>query len=167
MIEFVLFVLAVCFGLVVIVGAPFVPTHNSVAQHVSELVRLKKGQSFYDFGSGSGRVVAMAAKAGANAHGYELNPLLVVYSKLRLARYRNAHIHFGNYWKVDTNKVDVLFIFGMQRDVNKLHQKLLANRRPIKDVTYGFQLLERKQIVSDKGLFVYEYQPVASYGGKR
>jgi len=39
------------------------------------------GRSLVDVGSGDGRIVLEAARRGYKAHGVELNPWLVLYSK--------------------------------------------------------------------------------------
>merc|ERR1712062_142022 len=46
----------------------------------------KSGNKLVDIGSGDGRIVHLAAQNGYKAHGIELNPWLVMYSKYRSLR---------------------------------------------------------------------------------
>ena len=63
-------------------GVPYVP--SSAKQVRAALAQLDlKGKKFVDLGSGDGMVVLSAAHLGADAHGVEINPILVLASKLR------------------------------------------------------------------------------------
>jgi len=45
------------------------------------MLNLKSGQTLIELGSGDGRVLKEAAAKGVRAIGYEINPVLVIYSK--------------------------------------------------------------------------------------
>ena len=101
---------------------PYVP---ATAQQVRLVVQHAKGQTLVDIGSGDGRVVRYgtvkmiarlygcislkvveAAKAGYDAVGYELNPWLVVYSKLNSwyhGVYGKTSFHYKDIWKASKN----------------------------------------------------------------
>src|SRR3990167_11438551 len=71
------------FGLVVFRGAPYVPTlRKNLEQGFRDVYPLSERDLLVDIGSGDGVVLRQAAKCGARAIGYELNPFLVVISKL-------------------------------------------------------------------------------------
>lgn len=97
---------------------PYVP---ATTQQVRLVLQHARGKTLVDIGSGDGRVVSCygvvkmiitrlyllkvieAAKAGYNAVGYELNPWLVVYSKLNSCYhgvYKNTSFHCKDIWKV-------------------------------------------------------------------
>ncbi|XP_054841773.1 ATP synthase subunit C lysine N-methyltransferase isoform X2 [Eublepharis macularius] len=59
---------------------PFVPATPKQIDNVLHMLKGRSG-SLVDIGSGDGRIVIAAAKAGFKAVGYELNPWLVWYSR--------------------------------------------------------------------------------------
>ena len=75
--------LFIAFTFVVLFGAPFLPTLKDRVPEAIKLIGLKEGETLLELGSGDGRVLRCAAENGLNAIGYELNPLLVIYSKIK------------------------------------------------------------------------------------
>ena len=59
-------------------GAPYAAVGSERLAVIMELLSPKKGEKIADLGSGDGRIVIQAAKQGAKATGYEINPVLVV-----------------------------------------------------------------------------------------
>ena len=79
-----------------------------------------------DIGSGDGRIVLEAAKAGYAAHGVELNPWLVLYSKYRARRLglsATATFSRADLWKSDMGNYDNVVIFGVEQGRNSIHSK--------------------------------------------
>ena len=65
-------------------GAPFLPSDAKTFERTAILLgSLGKGagKKAVDLGSGDGRMVIELAKLGYEAHGYEINPLLVWQSR--------------------------------------------------------------------------------------
>ncbi|MCX6792169.1 MAG: hypothetical protein NT149_03985 [Candidatus Gottesmanbacteria bacterium] len=102
-----------------ITGAPFVPTKNAAAEAMIRLAGITKGDMVYDLGSGDGKLLLLAAKKGARAIGYEINPLLVLLSNLRGARTR-----WKNFWNADIHDADVIFIYLLPWKMERLASKL-------------------------------------------
>ncbi|XP_032271100.1 ATP synthase subunit C lysine N-methyltransferase isoform X4 [Phoca vitulina] len=71
---------------------PFVPATTKQIENVVKMLRCRRG-SLVDIGSGDGRIVIAAAKAGFRAFGVELNPWLVWYSRYRAWR-EGVHGYF-------------------------------------------------------------------------
>ena len=74
--------LGASFLLIVVRGAPYVPTHGRDIEKLFELYRFRGTDVLVDLGSGDGRVLAAAAHRGVRAVGYELNPCLYWYSRV-------------------------------------------------------------------------------------
>jgi 16S rRNA A1518/A1519 N6-dimethyltransferase RsmA/KsgA/DIM1 with predicted DNA glycosylase/AP lyase activity len=133
------------FAFIVAVGAPFVPTKKADLTKLFEHLKLRKGTSLIDLGSGDGRVLLMASKKGLKATGYELNPFLVLLQRIRLSRYRKSKVLFKSYWSSDISKADVIFVFSAQPYMNRLVGKL---ERELKSgatvVSYAFSFPSRK-----------------------
>ncbi|CAK9104696.1 unnamed protein product [Durusdinium trenchii] len=80
-----------------------------------------QGLRLVDFGSGDGRIVAAAASKGMVATGYELNPYLVLWSRLRnWRRLRSApgsgSLLWANAWSANLRDVDVVTVYGRPGD---------------------------------------------------
>ena len=93
--------LVLIFSFVIFFGAPYLPTLKPEAQKALGLLDLKPGQTLLELGSGDGRVLKQAAKQGIRGIGYELNPLLVIYSQISCWRYRKlVTFKCRNFWQV-------------------------------------------------------------------
>jgi Xaa-Pro aminopeptidase len=62
-------------------GAPFVLTGSRTVKTMTALANIQPGEKAADLGSGDGRILIAIARAGAEAHGYEINPFLVLWSR--------------------------------------------------------------------------------------
>lgn len=112
-------------------GAPSVPTKRRAVAEVIALAGIKPGDRVVDLGSGDGRLVIAAARAGAEAHGYEINPLLVWYSRLRIVSaglHGKAFVHLQSFWRVDLSGFEAFLLFGMPGIMPRLAAKLAAER---------------------------------------
>lgn len=123
---YILLGLVLTFGLVVFVGAPYLPTLKPGVEEAIRLTGLKRGQTLLELGSGDGRVLLAAAKQGIHATGYELNPILVVWSKLITWRYRRlVVVKWGNYWLAKWPETDAIYVFLLQKYMKKLDNKIV------------------------------------------
>lgn len=99
-------------------GAPFVPTKDKAAEAMIRLAHIKKGMRVYDLGSGNGKLLRLAQKKGAKAVGYEINPFLVVLSKL------TTTTRWKNLWSANVKDADIVFIYLLPWKMDKLAAKL-------------------------------------------
>lgn len=94
LLVFVLLILVVILLCAVILGflflvldlffeLPYVATKKDKIQTMLDLAQIKKGETVVDLGSGDGRLLFAAAQKGAIAIGYEINPVLVLLTRLR------------------------------------------------------------------------------------
>lgn len=151
--------LFIAFTFVVAFGAPYLPTLRIRVPEALDLANLKPGQTLIELGSGDGRVLEAAAKRGIKSIGYELNPLLVVYSKLRLLKYRKTtKVIWGNYWQKKWPKADAIFVFLLQPYMEKLNTKIEQNYPDgIKLVSFAFTIPNKKPQKEQNGLYLYRY----------
>jgi SAM-dependent methyltransferase len=108
-------------------GAPFVAMEPEVVERVMKLAEVKKGDVFYDLGSGDGRLVIAAALHGAKAYGVEIDRLRVVYSItwIYLLRLRKqAKIIHKDMFKVSLKKADVVSLYLLEETNERLKRKL-------------------------------------------
>lgn len=155
---FAFLVLIIGFG--ALFGAPFLPTHNPQVLVAFELIKLKKGQTLLELGSGDGRVLLEAARRGIYSIGYELNPFLVLYSKLITWKYRKyIKIVWGNFWHKTLPASDGIFIFLLEPYMKKVDAKIEAEaKKPQKMVSYAFGVADRKPVRVKSGMHLYHYK---------
>lgn len=152
----VIFVLILVFGGVILRGAPYLPTLDAQAKAALELLNLKPGQTLLELGSGDGKVLVAAARAGLNVVGIELNPFLVVISWLRTRRYRKqVRIIWGDFWLTKWPECDAVFAFLLKQFMTKLDTRMQVAKKPL--VSFAFQIPNRKADAEKSGVFLYEY----------
>ncbi len=152
-------VLFIAFTFVIAFGAPFLPTLKARVPEALDLIDLKPGETLLELGSGDGRVLLAAAKRNINAVGYELNPLLVIYSWLLTLRYRkNVKIIWGNYWNRQWPKSNGIFVFLLQPYMSKLDKKLVQQYDyKGRVVSFAFTIPDKKPSKEKNGLYLYKY----------
>jgi hypothetical protein len=152
-------ILFVCFVFVIAFGAPFLPILKPQVPRALDLIDLKPGDKILELGSGDGRILIEAAKRGIYSVGYELNPLLVIYSWLLTIRYRKfVKIIWGNYWHKNLPPADGIFVFLLQPYMEKLDTKIIQEaKKPIKLVSFAFTIPNKKPAKESNGLFLYRY----------
>lgn len=149
------------FALVIFRGAPYLPTLKQQAEDALDLLDLKSGQTLLELGSGDGRFLAAAARRGVYSVGYELNPLLVVWTNFRYYKYRKfISVRWGDYWVSEWPKSDGMYVFLLQKYMKKLDTKVAqyAKGKHYKLVSYGFEIPNKKPAKTKKGLRLYTYK---------
>jgi len=108
-------------------AAPYAGLSEERIKNVLELAGDMKGKKVVDLGSGDGRVVIAFAKKGAEAHGYEINPLLVWRSRrtiIRAGLQDHAIIHWRSFWSADFRQYDLIHCFCINFMMGRLERKL-------------------------------------------
>ncbi len=123
-------------------GAPFVPTDHERVRSMLLHAGLKPGEKLADLGSGDGRIVIAAAKAGAFAEGWEVSPYLWLWSQWNIRRAGvgdRARVHLGSYWDHPFDDVDVVTLFLITMQMPRMERKLRAEMKPGgRVVSYAF-----------------------------
>ena len=95
----------------VIYGAPYIPTVMRTVHEVIAIAEIKKDDRFLDLGSGDGRLVIAAARAGAIAEGWEVSPYLWVYSWWKIYRaglVGRARVRLRCFWSKRCDSFDLV-----------------------------------------------------------
>lgn len=150
---------------------PYAGTPPDQIDRILNAIAIKPGQRFYDLGCGDGRVAFAAARRGAIAIGYELQPLTYLRAKwTQWQRYPRAKIHWGNFHRAPIADADVVFIFLVGVVMPRVAAWLAERLRPgTTVVSYGFPLPGWKattilQSPKPNGSHIYIYQTA---GGKK
>lgn len=162
----VVFAVMLLFGLAALFGAPYVPSlTKQVSAAFDELYAVTDKDMVVDLGSGDGLVLVEATKRGARGYGFEINPVLVIVSKLRLGK--KANIRMTDMWNTDLpNATTLAYAFSVSRDTKKLGRYMQgqADRlaRPLKIMTFGARLDDHEPIAELRGHTLYEIHPKRS-----
>ena len=106
---------------------PYVPATSQQVKNVLQALEGRTG-SLIDLGSGDGRIVFATAKAGFKAHGIELNPWLIWYSRLKaLITGSSSKTTFikQNLWKHNLKNYDNIVIFGVDQMMADVEKKFM------------------------------------------
>ena len=160
-----LFVALLLFALILIsmlfFGAPFDPSSSKSLRKMIKLAKVKKGDKVADLGSGNGKVVIAFAKLPKvkEVHGFEINPFLVLFSRMRIRKLgleHKAKIHWRNFWTQNLRDFDVITVFQihyvMEKLGNKLKKELNKNARIVSNL-WKFPNLKLKKADGEVRLY--------------
>jgi hypothetical protein len=168
-IFFVGAVLVLLGGWVVFFGAPYVPSRTrDVTRVFDELYHLTDQDTLVDIGSGDGVVLQEAEKRGARAIGYEINPVLVVISRLRLRGSLRTRVLWRNMWWTSLpQETTVIYVFGESRDIDKIGKWIDRQTRQLQKtiyvVSYGFSFSDRQPLRRIQSHMLYQFTPLQNH----
>lgn len=143
-------------------GAPYAALAQNRIETMVGLLKLKKGQKLVDLGSGDGRIVMAFARAGIESHGYEINPVLVMISRLKIRRAgleKKAFIHFKDFWVTNLGEFDAVTLYGIAHIMKRLESKLKKELKPGSKVVtnyFKFPNLKPVQIRNNVSLYLID-----------
>lgn len=142
-------------------GSPHVKTRKSIINSALKLADLKKRETFYELGSGSGDVLISAAKFNVHTIGFEISPFYYLYSKLRMLRYKNIDIKFKNILDVDLSYADVIYCYLLPKLLKKLAPKFKHElKKNARIISIGFQIdslkLFKKIRTNNHTIYIYK-----------
>ena len=141
-------------------GASYEVTSNDKMKKMIQFAKVRGGEKIADLGSGNGKLVIEFAKRGAEAHGYEINPFLVLLSKWKINREGlrgKAFVHWKSFWKEDLGRFDVVLIFQVGYIMGALEKKLKREaRKKIRIVSNNWRFPKLKCIKEKDKIYYYE-----------
>lgn len=158
--AFCYFVFTFLFVYALLFGAPYVPIPKYGLDKIIEYANIKPGQKAVDLGSGDGRIMIAMAKAGAIVYGYEVNPLLVWWTKRKIKQEGlegKAFVYLKSFWDADLSSFDVVTLFGVRKIMIKLQAKLDKELKPgAKIISFGFSFPDWQVVKKEKATFLYK-----------
>lgn len=116
-----------------------------------------------ELGSGDGRMLREAARRGIHAVGYELNPLLVWYTRVTTLRYRKLiTVKCRNYWQESLSDCDGIYVFLLNPHMKRLDDKIVREKQGhLKLVSFAYPIPDKKPskatVGPTVGLYLYRY----------
>ncbi len=143
----------------IIRGAAFFPTNPESVQAMIQLAEVKDGERIADLGSGDGRILIAFAQRGFEAHGYEINPILVWWSRWRLRRAGIANIafvHQKSFWKTDLSSYNIVAVYGIPYIMKQLGKKLGRELKPgARILSYIYPIPDWQADSKKSGIYLY------------
>ncbi len=135
-------------------GAAYSPTPRKTAARALTLTGLKRDEVFYDLGCGTGEALIEASKVCDHVKGVEIEPVRWFIATLRA---RNAHVIFGNLFKLDISDADVIFLFQYEGRINnRIAMKIKAEtRRGTRIASYCHKIDTMQLVRSQDDIFIY------------
>lgn len=162
---FELFAVAVIFTLIYLTGRPmlrgaiYFPTSPRGVERMMQLAKIKNHEKIIDLGSGDGRILIAAARQGAIATGYEINPLLVWKARRNIKASGvadRAIVHWKSFWRVDFSIFDTVIVYGMPNIMNSLKKKLERELKPgTKVISNAFMFPGWKPVAQEGKVYLY------------
>lgn len=139
-------------------GAAPIPSRQSTVRRMIAVAQVKRGDRLVDLGSGDGRILFHAAACGAQCIGFEINPFLCWYTRLRafVTGAKGVEVSRSDLWKADLSSADVLTIYMVPQYMPRLKAKVQAEMKPgsrIVAAVYPFPDWEPKERVEN--VFLY------------
>jgi SAM-dependent methyltransferase len=131
----------------------WVPTPAELVEKMLDMAAVTPQDFVMDLGSGDGRNIIAAAKRGARAVGVEYNPDMVALSRKRAQEAGvadKATFIEGDMFTADISKANVLALFLLPDNLDKLRDKFLALRPGSRIVLNTFGIHEWDPDVTEK-----------------
>lgn len=149
------------YRLIIAPGAVYFPTPTQTIHQMLDLAQVGPKDTVIDLGSGDGRILIEAAKRGAKAIGYEIDPILVSQSR-RLAKKENlSHlitVRHQNMWRADFNQATIITLYLFPNFMDRL-QRLLENKltHPLKLVSHDYRFTHKKEQKNINNIYLYTF----------
>ena len=147
------------------------PTPDAMVDRMLLLAGLKPSDTLIDLGSGDGKIVIAAARAGARGVGVEFNPELVTLARQRanLAGVADrAHFEQGDIFSYDFSRASVVTLYLLPKLNLRLRHRVLALTPGTRVVSHSFDMGDWKadEITYAGGATAYLWIVPANAGGE-
>lgn len=106
---------------------PYVPTMRRAKKVLSAHLKLGKGHTVLDMGSGLGSMLSHFAKSPAKVVGIERNRLFALISRIRMVlkpwRWGKARVERGDFFQTDLSRATHIYCFHIPKLIGRLVHK--------------------------------------------
>ncbi len=127
-----------------LIGAPIALTSKSRIEEIIKKAEIKRGDKFYELGTGTGRVMVIMAKyRQIKVIGFELSPVFyfITWLNLKINGIKNYKLYLKNFFNANINEADIVFCFLIPKTMEKLKDKFIKELKPeTKIISFAFQI---------------------------
>lgn len=143
-------------------GAVFFPTTDISVNEMLKISHLTSKDILVDLGSGDGRILIAAARLGARAIGYEINPFLVWQSRQLIKQLKLdklATVKWKSFWQTDFGRATVVTVYLFPQLMNRL-QKLIEKKvkHPLRVVSNNYPFPGLTPVKKSKNIYLYYFK---------
>jgi precorrin-6B methylase 2 len=145
----------------IFIGAIYLPTPRDVVEKMLDLANVGAGDIVYDLGSGDGRIIIEAARRGARAVGVEVDPIRVLWSRVKTRRspdHDRLSVIRGDFFKTSLTLATVVTVYQGESINNRLKKKFEAELKPgsrIVSHSFKFEGWEPEAKHPDTDVYLY------------
>lgn len=118
----------------------------------------KKNLTITDLGSGSGEILIELSKNFPNFNfvGYEINPILILFSKIKTISQKNIKFKLKNFWNINLNNFDFIIIFQFPNVMKKLENKIKKECKKKIIISNHWKFPNIKENFLDNDIYLYK-----------
>lgn len=126
----------------------FFPTEKVHLEYLKRNFNISNSDVVYDLGCGNGRILKyLIADSKARGIGIELSPILYLISKLRLRKFKNINVVWGDFFKVNLSEASLVYCFLNQKVFKKITPQLKTELKSgTKIISYITEAEDLKQV---------------------
>ncbi|MCA9388812.1 hypothetical protein KC644_03580 [Candidatus Berkelbacteria bacterium] len=126
-------------------GAPAVSSNRTLSKEILKLSELKKGEKFYELGSGFGFISRYMADHGARATGIEISPFYTWCSRVFFWQRDDIQIKQDNIYRSNLSQADIIYCYLFPKVMSKLESKFEQELKPgTRVISQSFKLPNKK-----------------------
>lgn len=141
-------------------GAYYLPSNAKQVATILKFVGDDTSKKIADLGSGDGRILVKLAKHGFQITGYEIDPVLVKITEVKIFLNNlsdKTSVYKKNFWDEDLSKFDVAVLFGIGHMVGEMEDKLKRElKHGSKIISVRFSFPNLKLLKEDNNVYLYE-----------
>lgn len=141
-------------------GAFYYPSAPDRVKTIFDNLKISKKDTVIDLGSGDGRILIAAAKLGAKAIGYEMNPSLVHKSRQKISKLKltnSIEIKAKNFWHADLSQATVICVYQFPKYIKKLEKVLKKSDHPVTVVSNDYPFPNQKPYLIKNRIHFYKF----------
>jgi hypothetical protein len=143
-------------------GAIYYPTTPDAVTQILKLAQTGPKDTLIDLGSGDGRILIAAARLGAMAIGYEINPFLVWRSRRLIHQAKLdklATVRWKSFWQADFSQATIVTVYLFPHLMNRL-QRLLEKEvnHPIRLVVNNYPFPQLTSVKHHGQIYLYHFK---------
>lgn len=140
-------------------GIHYEKTKHEKIKIILKLANVQKKSKICDLGSGAGSILIPLAKENPKSTfiGYEINPILTLYSKFKSRKIKNLEINQKDFWKINFKNFDTIILFQHKIFMKKIEEKIKKEcKKNTTIISNHWKLPSTKETKRENNIFLYK-----------